>query len=103
MSGGSHNYICHCEAQELIGREEDLREMSDDLAALGYCKDAAAETEEILILVRQFENRINTRLERLSPVWRALEWWHSGDIGEDSFKEAIEKFREHDVRKGEEN
>ena len=51
------------------------------------------ETEELIIILRQFQNRVNARLERLSPVWRAVEWWDSCDTSEDGVKKALSEYR----------
>ncbi|PRX91969.1 hypothetical protein [Allonocardiopsis opalescens] len=94
MSGGSHNYLCWTsDLEELTQKQTALREMADDLAALGYADDAARETEELLVMLRQWQNRAEVRIRRLSEVWRALEWWHSDDINEDAFREALTKYR----------
>ena len=93
MSGGSYNYLCFVDAGEILQRQQDLQVMADDLAKLGYAPDAAKETENLLLTVRQFDNRIQTMLDRMSPVWRAMEWWHSADSNEDDFKVALAKYR----------
>lgn len=94
MSGGSYNYLCSKDAAELLsGHHSDLREMADTLASLGYAKDAAVETEELLLMLRQFDIRIQTRVDRLRGVWKAVEWWKSGDWGEDDVHETLAKYR----------
>lgn len=97
MSGGSYDYLCYKDAADLFIYENQLQSMSDRLARLGYAEDAAKETEEVILILRQFQNRLNARLERLSPVWRAVEWWDSCDSSEDGVKMALKEYR------GEEN
>jgi hypothetical protein len=96
MSGGSYNYLCYCDglSELLDGHMSDLRSMADDLAALGYAEDAAAETEELICMVNQASVRIETRIKRLRAIWKAREWWVSCDSSEDDFKEALAKYRE---------
>lgn len=94
MSGGSYNYLCHKEATDLFEAEGDLEGMSSRLAGLGYAKDAARETEELLLILRQVRVRIQARADRLNRIWRAVEWWDSCDVGEDAVKEALAKYRE---------
>ena len=93
MSGGSFNYLCFKSAEDLFGDQEELEHMVDVLATLGYAQDAAEASARLLNEVRKAEVRINTLLEDLSPVWRAVEWWHSGDTSEDGFKRALDKWR----------
>src|SRR5215207_487543 len=94
MSGGSYDYLCYQgDLDELIGRKRTLREMADRLAGLGYAQDAAAETEELLVMLRQWEVRAQVRAKRLQDVWKAIEWWDSCDWSEDRVKEALAEYR----------
>lgn len=93
MSGGSYDYLCHKQAEDLMTMERSLQAMSDRLAGLGYASDAALETQQLLLTIRQYQNRINASVERLNEIWRAVEWWDSGDSGEDGVKVALEKYR----------
>lgn len=93
MSGGSYNYLCHAEAETLVNYTVELQEMADRLAGLGYADDAARETQELLLTIRQCQNRIKSIADRMSGVWRAVEWWDSCDTSEDSVKSALEKYR----------
>lgn len=93
MSGGSYNYASLTEAHELQEHAYELGCIRDRLAGLGYAQDAAAETEELLVLLRQFEVRAGVRIKRLAQVWRAVEWWDSGDKGEDDVREALCAYR----------
>ena len=98
MSGGSHDYLCNAfELWDLISKPEGitrLAEMADDLAELGYAKDAAIETQRILQKIRAMEVQWQVANGRMRGVWKALEWWHSGDRSEECFKEALSKYRE---------
>ncbi|MEU0991946.1 hypothetical protein [Streptomyces sp. NPDC005953] len=95
MSGGSYDYLCHSwDLGDLLDKRGSLEEMSQALAALGYAQDAARESEELLVLLRQWETRADVRIKRLRDVWKALEWWHSADYDEDDFKAALAKYRD---------
>ena len=96
MSGGSYDYLCFKDAPELCdGHYQSILEsMSQRLAGLGYAEDAARETEELLLIIRQSMVRIQVRAQRLSEVWRAVEWWDSCDSGEDGLKESLARYRE---------
>lgn len=94
MSGGSYDYLCWAQdLEDINGKRYALREMADRLAGLGYARDAAAETEELLVLLQQWEVRAQVRVKRLSDLWRAVEWWDSNDSGEDEVREALAKYR----------
>jgi hypothetical protein len=96
MSGGSYDYLCWVQdLEEVNAKRAQLREMADRLAALGYAQDAAAETEELLVLLQQWEVRAQVRVKRLAQVWKAVEWWDSGDWSEDQVREALGEYRQH--------
>ena len=59
--------------EDLATRTLELAEMADRLAARGDAQDAARETEELLCMVRQWNNRAEVRVRRLGDVWRAAE------------------------------
>lgn len=94
MSGGSYNWLYTVgDLEDLQNRQYDLKAMADRLAALGYAQDAAAETEELLVLLRQWQNRLSVRVSRLEDLWKAVEWWDSADSGEDAVRTALAKYR----------
>ncbi len=94
MSGGSFNYLCHKQASDLLERGlRDVEEMATALGDLGYAVDAANRTADLLKDVRALEARLNAELRDLYGVWRAMEWWQSGDIGENAFKRALAEYR----------
>lgn len=93
MSGGSYDYLFLKEPGEISRHEDTVQRMAERLSGLGYAQDAARETESVLLLARQFEARMRARLERLSEVWRAVEWWDSGDSGEDYLEQALLQYR----------
>lgn len=92
MSGGSYNYLCH---KEFTGHAalDGLESMVDRLSGLNYADDAARESAELLMIIRQFETRAEVISDRLRGVWRAVEWWDSSDSGEDSVKDALGEYR----------
>lgn len=92
MSGGSFNYLCYAEPEELFNKRADLKAMVEALSNLGYT-DAAAETETITLILNHFEARMRARLERLTPVWKAMEWVQSGDSGPEYLGEEIARYR----------
>ena len=94
MSGGSFNYLCFKDPHEMFERMDDIEQMADALAELGYADDAASETREFLLNLRVIKNRLSVAVNRLNGVWHDMEWWKSYDIGEDTFKKTLEEYRE---------
>lgn len=92
MSGGSFNYLCWAMAGELVQKRSDISDMVRALADDGII-DAAKETESILLILNHFEVLMQARIERLSPVWKAIEWQRSGDWGQDCVNEALAEYR----------
>lgn len=94
MSGGSYNYLCSTyDPEDLFNKSRNLVDMSARLAELGYAEDAAGETEELVCMLNQMRVQICTRMKRLRGVWHAVEWWDSGDSGEDGLKQALKEYR----------
>jgi len=97
VSGGSYNYLCHVADIEgplkLVDRQHDLESMRDALAAEG-AEDAAKATEALREELAALEKQFTDKVHELANVWKALEWWHSGDWGEERFREALETWRE---------
>lgn len=94
MSGGSYNYLHAAQdLEDLHARRYELEAMTARLAGLGYAQDAARETEELLVLFRQWETRAAVRISRLEDIWHRVERWDSGDSGEDSVKAALAAYR----------
>lgn len=94
MSGGSFNYLFSAlDLGDVISQRYSLEEMAAELASLGYAADAARETEELLVLIRQWEVRTELRVSRLRDVWKAVEWWRSCDSSEAAVHEALAAYR----------
>jgi hypothetical protein len=93
MSGGSYDYLYGKDPYSILEAQDDLERMSNRLAGLGYAEDAAKETEEFVLIIRQFLNRAGARIDRLAQVWKAVEWWDSCDWGEEETKKALAKYR----------
>ena len=95
MSGGSFDYLCFMEVEQLMNNKDLLDKMANRLLELGY-KDAAKETFLAKIILEQTEIRIEVIKERLEKVWKAIEWMDSGDSGIDEVDEAIKNYRGED-------
>lgn len=88
MSGGSYNYL-YCHERGLEEQRDDLEAMVERLSGLDYATEAAAASRHVLDLL----DRAEAAAKRLEDVWLAVEWWDSGDTGEESVREAAEKYR----------
>ena len=92
MSGGSFNYLCYANMPELIGRTADMEDMEQYLIQKGYT-DIARDVRRLIEYCLSAENRIEVLFEQLQEVFRAVEWNVSGDIGDESLIEKLEKYR----------
>ena len=94
MSGGSYEYLCYADTlEDILQKVHQLIPMADRLTELGY-SDAAKETEEVDLLLRQFNRRISARIDRLKGVWKAVEWLDSCDSGQDYVDDQILRYRQ---------
>jgi hypothetical protein len=93
MSGGSYNYLCFKDGHQYLDIPGDLEDMAARLAKLGWAEDAAAETEELLLILRQCEVRAQARIDRLRDIWHAVEWWDSQDSGPEEVRAALDAYR----------
>jgi uncharacterized protein related to proFAR isomerase len=94
MSGGSHNYLCSKDAQDMFDYQatQDLETMASRLIELGYV-DAAKETLNLKYIVDQTIVRIEVHQKRLKGVWKSVEWHDSADSGLNQVAEAVEVYR----------
>ena len=92
MSGGSYNYLCYKDSDDIWGAIKDLKSMRERLTELGFL-DAATETESVMLMLDSFTVRLEARIDRLNEVWRSVEWMDSGDSGIESVEKAIEQYR----------
>lgn len=96
MSGGSYDYLCRKESEELLGSyggTDGLDRMIDRLAGLGYAADAAREAAELQQIIRQAQTRVQVITDRLSGVFKAVEWWDSADSSQLGVLQALDAYR----------
>lgn len=96
MSGGSFNYLCYVQdlSDLMDHRYGNLKDMQASLAKLEESKKEAEDTQEIIDLIEEFDLKMQEKVESLRGVWKATEWWFSGDSGKEEFLAAIEKRKE---------
>lgn len=94
MSGGSWNYLYSKEIDELMNGSstELLQDMVDRLNSAGF-EDVAKDTQRLVEYTKSASIRIETLFEALSPVFKAVEWFDSGDWGEETLNNEILKYR----------
>jgi hypothetical protein len=101
MSGGSFDYLCYVDgASDLLDRRGDVESMRVALSNTGYSDKEAEETQELLDLLEEVENKLMNKVGSLKDVWKALEWWHSQDYTEEGFRAALEKHRKSKLKLG---
>ena len=94
MSGGSYNYLCCKDPEELlhgnnIGYLEDMCEL---LLKLGY-DDVARDMQRLVEYCKTAYNRMDVLSHQLNDVMHAIEWYESGDYGLGNLKEHLENYR----------
>jgi hypothetical protein len=94
VSGGSWNYLFCKDIDELMNGSstELLQDMVDRLNSAGF-KDVAKDTQRLVEYIKSASIRIETLFETLSPVFKAVEWFDSGDWGEETLNNEILKYR----------
>ena len=71
---------------------ELLQDMVDRLNSAGF-KDVAKDTQRLVEYIKSANIRIETLFETLSPVFKAVEWFDSGEWGEETLNNEILKYR----------
>ena len=99
MSGGSFNYLCYSEFPEIMDRTVDMFEVEKELISRGYT-DIAKDVRRMIEYCLTAQNAICVMKENLEDVFLAIEWRCSGDIGEKSLINALEKYRKGGVENG---
>ena len=103
MSGGSFNYLCYThEAEEIMGRVDELEGMREYLIKYGY-EDIAKDTQRLIEYIKSSKIVIETLNDMLSDVFHAVEWYESGDYGKDTMEKEFEKYRKKGVVSHDEN
>lgn len=98
MSGGSYDYLCSKSAEDLIvdfNVKKQLDNMIARLDELGFDDVSLAskmlkkdynDIEAILVKMQE-------RIDKLSSVWRNVEWFDSSDYDLEHVTKSVEKFR----------
>ncbi len=92
MSGGSLDYLCFKEPEELFHCIEEMEKVEQVLLQRG-AQDIARDVRRLIEYVKSAENRISVLSEQLNGIFHAVEWYQSGDYGEDTLRKHIEQYR----------
>ena len=89
MSGGSFDYLCSAQPEDLVNRLDRVEDMANALDAYPGGDTAARDTRELGAYARAAMQEIAARLSRLELVWMAVEWHHSCDWPAERVAEAL--------------
>lgn len=92
MSGGSYNYLCFSNTENISSKIDDLRNMVDRIEKLGYPR-IAEDTDKTIALITDFEEKLQNSIDKLHKVWHAVEWLDSGDYSYDQAIKELEAYR----------
>lgn len=94
MSGGSWSYLYSKELSELLDHEDLIEAIGRRISEV-ETNDAvspASDTFKLLEIISDFKIEMEKLLEKLRPVWKAVEWVDSFDSGPDALDEALKKY-----------
>lgn len=93
MSGGSYDYLCFKEPEELFARVDDIELMAQRLLELGF-QDVAGDMQRLAEYCKSARLRVAVLSDMLNSVMHAVEWYDSGDYGLDNFRKVLEDYRD---------
>lgn len=92
MSGGSYDYLCYADYEEIIMRIETLEKMRDDMLKDGY-EDIAKIITNYIFHIKKAKITMEIYHKNLYDVLHAYEWWKSGDFGQEQFEKAVKEWK----------
>lgn len=92
MSGGSLNYLCYKEPEELFHYISEMEEVEQVLIGQG-AEDIAKDVRRLIEYVKSAEIRIGVLSGQLNDIFHAVEWRLSADYGDETLKKHIEQYR----------
>ena len=94
MSGGSYDYLFCKETCELFNYSNirTLEEMESRFLELGH-DDVAKDFRRLIEYIKSANNRVEVLGEQLNDMMHDIEWYDSGDIGEDTLAKRVEEYR----------
>lgn len=92
MSGGSFNYLCYKQIEDLFTSVDELEDMQKALIKYGY-EDIAEDTQRLIEYIKSAKCTIGVLKDMLQPVFHAVEWYESADYGKETMIEVLEEYR----------
>ena len=93
MSGGSFNYLyCKENIGDLLYHTDDLDDMREALIKYGY-EDIAKDTQRLIEYIKSAEVRVTVLAKNLQGVFKAVEYYESGDWGKETMLSKLEEYR----------
>lgn len=94
MSGGSLNYLyCKDEVDELLNEIPDMEYVEKYLIEEGY-KDISMDVRRLIEYILTATNKNKCLSSQLSQVFKAVEWYESGDYSKETLIKVLDKYRE---------
>lgn len=93
MSDGSYDYLCFKDEVDIINSTNTIDNMAKRLIELGF-EDLAKQTLNVLYEIKRYKLGMQVQLEKLSPVWKAVEWLDSGDTGLEDTIKGLKEYRQ---------
>lgn len=92
MSGGSFNYLFRKDVKDLLSEIETITSMRNALLAEGLMEQAE-QTAYVLKRINKIQQEIDNVLTetRLREVWKAIEWYYSGDHSRETMLKIIRR------------
>lgn len=88
MSGGSLNYLCWKEPEELSNCIDDLECVKGTVSSRGYL-GVAKDIQDLIDFVISSRDRIEELFDPLRDICKAVEWTYSSDYSVDSIDRAV--------------
>lgn len=92
MSGGSFNYLCFQDANEIISSLTDLRGIAELLQQVAPTSKATLKTVHIVDLIEHVLMVIDGHKILREDVWHDVEWWQDCDISRERLIKTIEEY-----------
>lgn len=92
MSGGSLNYLYCKDPDELYNYINEMVKAEEFLLKEGY-SDVAKDVRRLIEYVIISRDQIEVLHESLKKIFRAIEWYGSGDSGKDAVIKAVKDYR----------
>ncbi len=89
MSGGSFDYLCLKEDEDLIWKADEIREMARAIREYPGGETAARDTERV---AAKIDARTALVDEDLRKVWHDVEWHHSADVGAETVHKTLASY-----------